>query len=97
MKNESVFSAVSQIPKGRVTTYGQLARLVGTGPRVIGQILHQNTDPKNIPCHRVVHSDGTLASGYVFGGLGIQKELLEKEGVRFSKGRIDLLKFGWSG
>ncbi|HSX57798.1 MAG TPA: MGMT family protein [Candidatus Saccharimonadales bacterium] len=96
MKPEEVYSVVSQIPKGKVTTYGQLARLIGTGPRVVGAVLHQNRDPENIPCHRVIHSDGTLAGGYAFGGEGIQRKLLENEGISFKKNKIDLRKFVWS-
>ena len=92
---ERVFELVSQIPKGKVTTYGQVARYADTGPRVVGKYLHQNIDPKTFPCHRVVHSDGTLAGGYAFGGKDKQKKLLQKEGVELRKNKIDLKKFGW--
>lgn len=62
-------------------------------PRVVGFALHVNKDPKNIPCHRVVFSDGTLSPGYAFGGEGKQREKLEEEGVIFSKtGSVDLEK-----
>ena len=75
-----------------------MAKLAGInppagGPRLIGNYLHKNIDPKTIPCHRVVKSDGTLASGYAFGGPKKQKELLEKEGVKFNKGKADLKKY----
>jgi methylated-DNA-protein-cysteine methyltransferase related protein len=66
-------------------SYGEVARLAGTSPRAVGRILHTNTDPDRYPCHRVIHSDGTLASGYAFGGKETQKKLLEAEGVLFSE------------
>ncbi len=92
---EKVFQVVAQIPKGKVSTYGQVATAVDSGPRAVGQALHQNTNSKKIPCHRVVHSDGTLAPGYAFGGEDKQRQVLQKEGVEFKYGKIDLTKFGW--
>ena len=62
-------------------SYKQVADIVGTTPRVVGFALHANKDPKNIPCHRVIKSNGTLAKGYAFGGKEKQKELLKKEGI----------------
>ena len=90
-----IYKVVSLIPKGRITTYKQIAKLTGIkNPRLVGFILHKNTDPKKIPCHRVIKSDGKLASGYAFGGLKKQKELLEKEGIRFlPNGKIALQKY----
>lgn len=87
---EAVYQMVKKIPLGKVATYGQIARLSDTGPRVVGKYLHQNTDPKNIPCHRVVHSDGSLAPSYAFGGSEKQKQLLKKEGVSFKSQRVNL-------
>jgi methylated-DNA-[protein]-cysteine S-methyltransferase len=50
-----------QIPRGRVTTYKELARAMGTkGYRYIGQLLHQNPEPDRFPCYKVVQSDGSL-------------------------------------
>ena len=92
---DRIFELVSQIPKGKVTTYGQVARYADTGPRVVGKFLHHNEDPKTFPCHRVVHSDGTLAGGFAFGGKDIQMKLLQDEGIVFRKNKIDLKMFGW--
>lgn len=65
-------------------------------PRLIGYALHQNPDPKNIPCHRVVNGDGKLAENYVFGGLEIQKEKLLSECVKFrNETSVDLESFLW--
>lgn len=82
---ESIYEEVRKIPKGKVATYGEIARKVGTFPRVVGFALHQNPDPKNIPCHRVVFKDGQLSAGYVFGGMDKQKLLLQNEGVIFDQ------------
>ena len=88
---EKIYKIVSSIPKGKVMTYKQIADIVKTTPRVVGFALHANKDPKNIPCHRVIKSNGTLAKGYAFGGAEKQKELLKKEGIVFLKNNcVDL-------
>lgn len=80
---EKVYELVRKIPKGCVTTYGEIGRVLGMSPRVVGYALHANPDGQLIPCHRVVNRDGRVASGYVFGGQGEQKRRLEEEGVEF--------------
>ena len=91
---EKVYKVVSKIPKGQVTTYQQIAKFVGIkNPRLVGFYLHKNIDPKTIPCHRAIKSDGTLASGYAFGGMKKQKEILEKEGIEFDGNKINLEKY----
>ena len=88
---DKVYEVVSKIPKGKVTTYGEIAKFIGIGnPRVVGYALHVNSDPDNIPCHRVVNKDGDLAPGYAFGGLDVQKQLLEQEGVSFKGSRVSM-------
>lgn len=84
---EKVYKIVSKIPKGNVMTYGQVAKLARTSPRAVGRILHINPTPIEIPCHRVVFSDGSLSKGFAFGGIKKQKELLIKEGVRIFKSK----------
>lgn len=80
--SDKIYKIVSKIPKGKVLTYKQVAVLSGVkNPRLVGFYLHRNPNPDKIPCHRVVRSDGQLASGYAFGGPKKQKELLEKESV----------------
>jgi len=75
-------------------TYKQIAILSGLkNPRNVGFALHRNTDGDKVPCHRVIRSDGKLASGYAFGGMRKQKEKLEKEGVGFINDRVNLKKF----
>ena len=96
--NERVYEVVRQIPVGRVATYGQVARMVGRprNARFVGFALHVNPEPGVIPCHRVVFKDGSLASGFAFGGEGVQRSLLETEGVGFlPDGRVDMQHFAW--
>lgn len=94
---DRAYHFIKQIPKGKVTTYGQIAKLAGgLNPRYIGYLLHHNPDPETIPCHRVVNSHGMLASGFAFGGAIVQKKLLEKEAIvvrdDFS---VDLTVYQW--
>lgn len=72
-----------------------MAKAVNTSPRVIGFALHRNPDQSSIPCHRVVFQDGRLAKGFVFGGELKQREILEKEGVRFDNEDRILKKYFW--
>ena len=87
-----------RIPRGKVSTYGQIARLIGSprSARYVGWALRGNAQPVKTPCHRVVFKDGRLAQGYAFGGKGVQRELLEKEGVVFSDdGLVDMGSCLW--
>ena len=93
---EKIYEVVKNIPKGKVATYGQVALLAGNPrwARVVGYALHVNPEPGIIPCHRVVNREGRVAPGFAFGGEGVQRELLESEGIVFeSDGRIDLEKY----
>lgn len=95
---ERVYEVVEQIPEGMVATYGQVAKLVGEPrkARYVGFALHVNPRPGEIPCHRVVFADGRLASGFAFGGPGVQRRLLEDEGVEFlDEDRVDLDTYRW--
>lgn len=77
---ERVLIITAKIPYGRVSTYGEIARVLGgRGYRAVGRALNKNKTPIKIPCHRVVKSDGSVG-GY---SRGIKKKikLLEKEGV----------------
>lgn len=82
---QRVFEAVSLIPEGRVGTYAQVAELAGYpgAARAVGNAIHTNDDPVRVPCHRVVHSDGSLGANYGLGGPEAQRRRLEAEGVVF--------------
>ena len=93
---ERIYTVVKSIPKGKVATYGQVATLAGNPrwARVVGYALHVNPEPGIIPCHRVVNREGKVAPGFAFGGEGVQRQLLESEGIVFeTDGRIDLEKY----
>lgn len=94
---ERVYQVVRQIPKGKVATYGQVARLAGNKKwsRVVGYALHVNPEPGKIPCHRVVNRLGEPSSAFAFGGVNRQIELLETEGITFVDGRVDMNKYQW--
>jgi deoxyribonuclease V len=85
---EYFYTLVKQIPKGKVSTYGALARALGDirASRAVGRMLNQNPYAPIVPCHRVVMSDGSLGG---FGtGIGNKIKLLAKEGVKVSENDI---------
>ena len=91
-----IYEAVQRIPKGKVATYGQVAEMAGDKKmaRAVGNALHRNPRPGEIPCHRVVNSKGELAGEFAFGGAGVQAALLLEEGVIAVDGKVDLKKYG---
>jgi O-6-methylguanine DNA methyltransferase len=91
-----IYEAVKKIPKGKVATYGQIAKLAGDEKmcRAVGNALHKNPEPDKIPCFRVVNSKGELSGEFAFGGAGAQQKLLEAEGIEVINGKVDLAKFG---
>lgn len=97
--NERIFEAVCRIPKGRVATYGQIATMCGNPhyARAVGNALHKNPNPDEIPCFRVVNSKGELTKSFAFGGINAQKKRLEDDGVEVVDGRVDLEKYQWRG
>ncbi len=88
-----VYEALLEVPSGKVTTYGALARRIGCGsPQAVGQALRRNPLAPQVPCHRVVAADGALTG---FGGcrdaaaLARKRALLEAEKVRWDEtGRV---------
>lgn len=92
MTANEVFALVKQVPPGRVTTYGAIARALGVprGARQVGRLLHTNRTPVVVPCHRVVFRDGSLTPAFAHGGENIQREWLEREGVPFDGDRADI-------
>jgi O-6-methylguanine DNA methyltransferase len=90
---KSVLELLTKIPKGKVTTYGELARAAGTSPRAVGQIMRHNSDPITYPCYKVVASDGRVHgySGCMKGAKVNRKiSLLKNDGIEISNGKIDL-------
>ncbi len=93
---ERIYQAVKLIPRGKVASYGQVAALAGIprGARVVGNALHVNPDPENVPCYRVVRKNGSLTEAFAFGGENVQRRLLENDGVEFNgRGRVIMDKY----
>lgn len=90
-----ILSVVAEIPAGKVSSYGQIAGLIGRekNARLVGKVLSQAEIYGDFPCHRVVNHAGRLAPGWPE-----QRSLLEAEGVTFKPdGRVDMKRFGWNG
>lgn len=92
IKDSDVYKLLLEIPAGKVSTYGDLAKALGRplASREVGRILGRNPNPIKVPCHRVVMSDGTVG-GYSLGS-DRKKELLEKEGISFSHKTLNNFK-----
>ena len=82
-----VYEVVKSIPKGKVTTYGNIAKILGKPKmsRQVGWALHATPSPETIPCYRVVDRFGRVSPAFVFGGANVQRNLLEEEGVIFDE------------
>lgn len=94
---EKIRTIVKKIPKGKVATYGDIARMAGIkDARQVGWALWSNQDP-TIPCQRVIKKDGTLAKDYSLGGWKEQKARLLPEGITFIEElKVDLKKHLWT-
>lgn len=94
----AVFRLVRRIPRGRVMTYGQIATLLGQrlSPRAVGWAMHGC--PANVPWQRVVNASGGCSTDEIPGNpAGLQRALLEKEGVEFSPGgKLDLKRYRYT-
>jgi methylated-DNA-protein-cysteine methyltransferase-like protein len=102
--NNQVWEIVRQVPSGKVTTYGQIARMLpppkgveaksylSLGPRWVGSAMAKC--PDDVPWQRVINSKGEISPRP---GADEQRHLLEEEGVEFdARGRVDLVNFGWN-
>jgi methylated-DNA-protein-cysteine methyltransferase-like protein len=94
-----IYAAVRKIPRGRVTTYGAVARMAGLPrqARLVGYALHALSSQSNLPWHRVINAQGKLSLVRDGKSSGItQRLLLEREGVRVAGGsRVSLKQYGW--
>ncbi len=89
--NQKVWAMTARIPKGRVTTYAEIARaLKSKAYRAVGHALNRNPYAPEVPCHRVVGWNGAL-TGFA-DGLAKKKAMLVREGVVVRNGRVDLSK-----
>jgi len=79
---------LKKIPKGKVATYKELARVCKTSPRAIGRIMAHNEHPKEYPCYKVISSLGELTGYSALGGIKTKEKLLRKDGIVLWKGRV---------
>jgi methylated-DNA-protein-cysteine methyltransferase-like protein len=96
MSWDPVYRLIKKIPRGRVTTYGQLAkalRLPG-GARAVGYAMAATPKGRGIPWQRVIGAGGRVRMSEPHASL--QRRLLETEGVRFDGGTIDMERFAWT-
>lgn len=104
----TVYSLVKQVPRGQVTTYGQIGRMIpppGDTPpplfakqraRLVGRAMRDA--PSDVPWHRVINSQGKISLPLGSRGAAVQRKRLEAEGIIFDRfGRVDLDRFGWQG
>ncbi len=88
-----------EIPKGKVTTYGVLAKATKSSPHAIGQVMRRNEHPELYLCYKVVSSSGKIHGydGCLKGAkVGKKMNLLRRDGIEIKDGKIDLRKFGYS-
>ena len=85
---EKAWTVCSRVPAGKVTTYGAIAKTLGVpgGARAVGMAMNRNPYAPQVPCHRVVASDGKL-TGYA-GGLDKKRAMLLAEGVKLKNDRV---------
>lgn len=95
--SKRIYEAVKRIPKGKVASYSQVAAMAGNPRmcRAVGNALHHNPDPENIPCYRVVNAKGELSGAFAFGGADEQEKRLVADGIPVINGKVDLEKYGY--
>ena len=76
---KKIWKQLSSIRYGNTKTYGEIARVLSTSPRYVGNVCGQNNHLLIIPCHRVVRSDGTLGGFSGLGGIKLKQKLLKLE------------------
>lgn len=86
--DQKIYKKLLLVPKGKITTYGELAKAVGlkNGQRQVGRIMNRNPYPGLIPCHRVILSNGNIG-GYAY-GKDIKTSMLVKEGIVIHNDKI---------
>ncbi|KRO73730.1 MAG: MGMT family protein [Bacteroidetes bacterium] len=95
---ERVYVVVRQIPAGRVTSYGAIARAIGSAKasRTVGYAMNASHQLPDVPAHRVVNRQGLLTGKHYFGGLHAMQHLLEAEGIRVKDDQVqDFARHFW--
>jgi methylated-DNA-protein-cysteine methyltransferase-like protein len=96
-KLDLIYAAIASIPRGRVATYGQIAAAAGLPrhARLVGRVLRELPDDLDLPWHRVVNHAGAISRRGSPAGEREQRRLLEAEGVRFRRGRVEMERHRW--
>ena len=98
VRHQTIYEVVKTIPAGVVATYGQVAAIVGCGPRLVGYALASLPAGKDVPWQRVINSQGKISTRSDGAADPRQRQALIREGIVFSlKGTVDLKRFGWDG
>lgn len=87
---EKVYAVVKQVPYGRVTSYGAVAKFLGTprSARMVGYAMNSSVAREDVPAHRVVNRNGLLTGKAHFGGSRVMEQLLENEGVEVKDDQV---------
>ena len=98
VRHQSIYEVVKTIPAGVVATYGQVAAIVGCGPRLVGYALASLPTGMDVPWQRVINSQGKISTRSDGAADPRQRQALIREGIVFSlEGTVDLKRFGWDG
>ena len=98
VRHQTIYEVVKTIPAGVVATYGQVAAIVGCGPRLVGYALASLPAGMDVPWQRVINSQGKISTRSDGAADPRQRQALIREGIMFSlKGTVDLKRFGWDG
>lgn len=95
---ERVYAIVRQIPYGKVTSYGAIAKALGTArsARMVGWAMNASHHLEDVPAHRVVNRSGLLSGKHHFDGTNLMQQLLESEGIKVVNNQIiDFEKHFW--
>jgi methylated-DNA-protein-cysteine methyltransferase-like protein len=96
---ERVYQVARQIPAGKVTSYGAIARAIGSAQssRMVGYAMNASHNQPDIPAHRVVNRNGLLTGKHHFQGTSLMQQLLENEGIQVVNNQIqDFKKHFWT-
>lgn len=95
---ERVYEVVRQIPYGKVTSYGAIAKTIGSpqSSRMVGYAMNASHNMEDVPAHRVVNRNGMLTGKHHFDGTNLMQQLLEAEGIKVGDNKIvDFQKHFW--
>jgi methylated-DNA-[protein]-cysteine S-methyltransferase len=89
---EKCYAVLRKVPKGKITTYKEIARALNSKAyRAVGTAMNKNPYAPQVPCHRVINSNGNL--GGFFSGINVKIKLLKSEGIEIRNNKIDLNKY----